>query len=233
MSKPYDARRQALLMAVELADFDLRADLGMADIDSRQCDILLEERRSRPAGHNTDLGATDMNAIAVAYRLIGIDIESDELVARMFFPFDQRRLADEIIALRLERHGEADAGFERIGLIGEFIIGEDQSGLDAQHVERFKTQRRQATFPSCLPHGIEHGNRILGVAENLITELARIAGARHDDRHALEAVNAPNREAEPFELAHRRLRRRGPYDLLEQIARLRALHGDIVQLVGR
>src|SRR5947208_5016949 len=99
MSEAYDARRQALLMAVELADLDFRADLGMADIDSRQRDILLEERRSRPAGHNTDLGAPDMNAIAVAYRLIGIDIESDELVARMFFPFDQRRLADEIISL--------------------------------------------------------------------------------------------------------------------------------------
>ena len=36
MSEAHDARRQALLMAVELADLDFRADLGMADVDTRR-----------------------------------------------------------------------------------------------------------------------------------------------------------------------------------------------------
>jgi len=43
MGEAHDARRQALLVAVELADLDFRADLAMANIDARQRDVLLEQ----------------------------------------------------------------------------------------------------------------------------------------------------------------------------------------------
>src|SRR5207253_3096471 len=40
-------------------------------------------------------------------------------------------------------------------------------------------------------------------------------------------------EAEPLKLGNRALRRLGPDHVLQNVARLRALHGDVVQLVGR
>jgi hypothetical protein len=45
-------------------------------------------------------------------------------------------------------------------------------------------------------------------------------------------ADAADRETEPFELADRRLARRRPDDLFEDVAALRALQGDIVHLVG-
>ena len=38
MREAHDARRQALLVAVKLADLDLGADLGMGDVEPRECD---------------------------------------------------------------------------------------------------------------------------------------------------------------------------------------------------
>src|SRR5690349_58036 len=100
MREAHDPRRQALLMAVNLAD----------------------------------LGAPDMHAIAMAHRVIGGDLEADELVAWVLLALDERRLADEVVALRLERHGKADAGLEGIGLVGEFVVGEDETSFDTQHI---------------------------------------------------------------------------------------------------
>src|ERR1044071_5812715 len=140
MREARDAGGQALLMAVELADLDRGADRGMGDVDPRQGYILLEQGRARAARHHADLGASDMDAIAMADRIIGVDVEADELVARMFLALEEGRFADEVVALRLEWDGEGDAGLERIGLIGEFIVSEDKAGLDAQHVECFETE---------------------------------------------------------------------------------------------
>src|SRR6476646_11560918 len=41
----HDARRQALLVAVELADLDLSADPGMGDVEPRKRDGLIQDRR--------------------------------------------------------------------------------------------------------------------------------------------------------------------------------------------
>ena len=41
-------------------------------------------------------------------------------------------------------HREADAGFERIDLIAEFGARKHEPRLDAQHVERGESHRRQA-----------------------------------------------------------------------------------------
>ena len=84
-----------------------------------------------------------------------------------------------------------------------------------------------------LPHGIEHGERVLGVAEDLVAELAGVAGARDDDRRPFESADAADGEAEPTELVQRGPRGRRPDDLAQDVAALRTLHGDIVQLVGR
>ena len=161
------------------------------------------------------------------------DLQPDQLSRRMFLAADQRRAADEIVLLGLQRHGEADAGLERIGLVGKFRAGEDQPRLDAHHVERRHAHRLQAVRLAGFPHRVEHFFRVARVAENLVAELAGVAGARDDDGHALRVADAGDREAEPFEFADRRLQRRGPDDLLEDVAALRALHGDVVHLVGR
>ena len=71
------------------------------------------------------------------------------------------------------------------------------------------------------------------MAEHLVAELAGIARARDDDRRAVIAADAPDGEAEPAELVQRGLRRRRPDDLAQDVAALRSLHGDVVQLIGR
>ena len=52
-------------------------------------------------------------------RLIGVDIEPDQLVPRMVAALGQRLAADEVLRLAVERHGEADPGLERVGLASE------------------------------------------------------------------------------------------------------------------
>ena len=178
-------------------------------------------------------GASDMHAVAMADIDIGVDVEPDQFARRVFLAADQRLAADEIVGLGLQRHGEADASLERIGLVGEFIAGEDQPGLDAHHVERRHAHRLQPVRLAGLPHRVEHFFRVARMAQDLVAELAGVAGARDHDRHALRIADAGDREAEPFEFGDRRLQRRGPDDLLQYVAALRPLHGDVVHLVGR
>ena len=66
-------------MAVELADFDLGADRRMSDVEPCQRDVLLEHRRAHAAGNLADLGAADMDAVAMTDRLIGVDVETNQL----------------------------------------------------------------------------------------------------------------------------------------------------------
>src|SRR5688572_12184640 len=66
MREAHDAGRQALLVAVELADLHLGADLGRGDIEPGERDVLLEDGRAGGARHHADLRAPDMHAIAVA-----------------------------------------------------------------------------------------------------------------------------------------------------------------------
>ena len=53
---------------------------------------------------------------------------------------DQRLLADEVV-LGVELDREADARLERVDLVVELVAGEDQPGLDADHVERLEPER--------------------------------------------------------------------------------------------
>ncbi len=122
----HDARRQALLLAVELADFDLAAGLIVSDIDPGERDRLPQDGRAGGARNDADLGAADMHAIAMADRLVAFHLEADKFLVRMFFAPDESLAPDEILVFR-QRHGEADPRFERIGLIAKFVTGEDET----------------------------------------------------------------------------------------------------------
>ena len=74
---------------------------------------------------------------------------------------------------------------------------------------------------------------VVRVAEDLVAELARVAGARDHDRDPLVAADPPDQEAEPLEVLERGLRRRRPDQLAHDVARRRALDRDVVELVGR
>ena len=165
-------------------------------------------------------------------RLVAGELEPDQPHPRAVLAADEGVAADELL-VALERDGEADAGLERIDLVVELVVGEDQAGLDAQHVERLEAERRQAARRALPPDRVPDAERVLGMAEDLVAELAGIAGARHDDRRPVEVADAPDREVEPGELGEARLRRRRPDHLLEDGAALWPLHRDVVQLVGR
>jgi hypothetical protein len=138
MREADDLGLQALLMAVELADFEGRAVLGIGDVDPGERDGLREHRRADAAGDDAHLGPADIDRIAVMSRLLPFDLKPDEAPLRCRLAPDQRLLADEVAGLGAERHGEADAGLERVGFIAEFVAGEDEPGLDPQHIERFE-----------------------------------------------------------------------------------------------
>ena len=82
-------------------------------------------------------------------------------------------------------------------------------------------------------HRLVERRRVLRMAEELVAELARIAGARGDQRQSLRAAETADREAEPLELGERRLRGRRPDDLRQDLARGRPLDGDVVEVVRR
>ena len=162
MREAHDPGGQPLLLAVELADFDHGADVAMGDIDAGKRDRLLQDWRASGARDYTDLRAADMDAVTVPDRLLAIHLKPDEFFLRVRMPFDERIPADEIVVLRVERHGEADSGLERVGLVAEFVTGEDETRLDAQHVEGLKTEWLQPMRLPRLPDRVEHRSASLG-----------------------------------------------------------------------
>src|SRR5262245_53467565 len=109
-----------------------------------------------------------MDAVAMSDAFIGIDLEADEPAARVSLAPLERRFADEVVALRGERDGEVDAGFERVGLVGELITRKDEPRLDPQDVERLEPERLDAVFEAGIPDRVENRERILGMAEDLV-----------------------------------------------------------------
>ena len=123
-----------------------------------------------------------MDAVAMADRDGPFDVKPDHLARWMLLAPDQRVAPDEIVGLGLERHGEADARLEWVGLIREVIAGEDQSGLDPNHIEGGQAHRRQSVCRSLGPDRVEDLARVPGVAPDLVAQLARVAGPRQHDR---------------------------------------------------
>ena len=71
------------------------------------------------------------------------------------------------------------------------------------------------------------------MAEDFIAKLTGIARARHHQGRAGRSAQTRDGKPEPAKLGHRGLRRRSPDDPAEKLTRVRALNGDVVQLVGR
>lgn len=61
-------------------------------------------------------------------------------MARMLLAPDQRLAADEIVLFGFQRYREADPGLERIRLVGEFVMGEDQARLGGYSVGSAQTR---------------------------------------------------------------------------------------------
>ena len=76
--------------------------------------------------------------------LAPLDLQPDEPALRVCLAAEQSLPSQEVRCLRGERHRKADAGFERVRLVRELVVREDQPRLDAQHVERFQSQRGDA-----------------------------------------------------------------------------------------
>src|SRR3954453_6212574 len=230
----HDRRRDPLLVAVELADLDLGPDLGELGRHPAESDVLAQRRAARAGRDDADLRppARLVHAVAVARGLGAGELEPDERALRGGLALDERLLADEVL-VDVECHREADAGLERVDLVVELVAGEDEARLDAQHVERVEPERHDPVRRAGLHDRVPDGGPVVGVAPDLVAELAAVARARDDERDPVVAADPADEEAEPLELLELRLRRRGPDDLLEDVAAARALDGDVVQLVGR
>ena len=163
----------------------------------------------------------------------GVDLQPDKAAAWVVLAADQRVTANEIIGFGFQGHRETDAGLERIGLVGKVIAGKDQPGLDAHHVQRGQAHRQQTKLGPRRRHRVINRLGILGMTENLIPQLAGIAGARHHQRRTTRPAQPRHGKAEPAQFRHRRLHGCGPDDPLQNLAAVRPLHRDVVQLVGR
>ena len=219
-------------MAVELPHLDLGAQRGIGDVHAAKGNVLLQDRGAGGAGDRADLGAADMDAIALPRRLIAVELEADELIAGMLLAAEHRLAADELL-ITLESDGEADARLEGIDLVGELIAGEDEPRLDPQHIQGLEAQRHDALGLARLEDRIPDGGRVLGMAEDLVAQLAGIAGARDHDGDPVVIADPPDGEMEPLDLGQARPGRRRPDDALQHLAALGPLHRDIAELVRR
>ncbi|MND80976.1 hypothetical protein D3C80_727600 [compost metagenome] len=95
-----------------------------------------------------------------------------------------------------------------------------------------QAQRYQAERLAELPQALPHLHGVAGVAPDLVAQLAGVAGARDHHRAAVVVAQTADQEAEPAELFQLGLAGRGPDHLAEQLAAQRALHGDVVDLLG-
>src|SRR5262245_4678627 len=219
-------------MAVELPDLDLRPQRAISDIDPGKRDGLFQDRRMGRAGDDAHLRATGVDAVAMANLLVAFHLVTDQHFLWVSLPRDERLATDKILVLRGEWYGEADPGLERVGLVAEFVTGEDEARLDAQHVERVEPERPQPVRLTYLPDGVEHSKRILWMAEDFIAEFTGISSAGHYHRRAVESADAADSEAEPADLIHGGLRRRRPDHLPQNVTALWSLQRDVVQLIG-
>ena len=136
MGELYDRGWDAFLQAVELADLDLRALGSVGDVDPCQRDDLAEVGGFNCGSDLSHLRPADTDAIAARGHQPAGDVQADKLAMGMSFTLLDRRAADKVVLLRLQGYGKADPGLERVGLVREFRAGEDQPGLDPDHVQR-------------------------------------------------------------------------------------------------
>ena len=219
-------------MAVELADLHRGADLGVLDRHAAQGDVLAQYRRDGAAGDHAHLVATGVHAVAVGGGLAPVHLQAHQPSLRVVTALQEGVTADEVVLLGLERHGEADPGLVGVGLVAELVPGEDEAGLDAQHVERGQPHGHQAVGGAGLEDGVPHRGCVRGVAEHFEAELAGVAGARHHQRDPVVVADTGDGEPEPSQLRDRRLVGTGPDHLLQDLSAVGPLDLEVVELLG-
>src|SRR5262249_60869828 len=99
--------------------------------------------------------------------------------------------------------------------------------------EGLQAEGGQAVRPPRLPDRVPDREGILGMAPDLVAELAGVAGPRDEDGRAPGAAQAADREAEPPQLRERGPVRRGPDQGREDRAAGGPPAGQVVELLGR
>ena len=157
-------------------------------------------RAAAAARDDPDALAPRVDEVPVARGLVALELEPDEHALRVRAAFLERGTADEVLVRRLERDREADPRLVGVDLVVELVAGEDEPRLDAHDVERVEAERREAERRARLPDRVPHRGRVVRVAEDLVAELAAVAGARHDDRDAVVVADPADEEAEPAQV---------------------------------
>src|SRR5215510_7633357 len=73
-----DGGRDALAVAVQLADVDRRADLGVLHRHPAERDVRAQQRRPRAARYHADLGPAHVHAVPVRGGLVPGELEPDQ-----------------------------------------------------------------------------------------------------------------------------------------------------------
>src|SRR5215470_10993468 len=141
-----------------------------------------------------------MHAVAMPGGLVAFEFQPDQGALRGRFAPLQRRAADEVVLLSLQRDREPDPGLERVDLVAEFIPGEDQARLDSEHVQCVQAQRGQPMTRTRLPYRVPQRERVLRMTPQFVAELTGVPGARDEQRQPLRSAEPPDREPEPAEI---------------------------------
>ena len=147
----------------------------MGSIQPAQSNVFPQYGRAGSAGDDTHLRPPYVHAVTMGSGFVACELKPDQFALGVGFSFGQRIAPNKVIFFCFEWHGEADSGFEGIGLITELVAGEDQAGLDTYHVERLQAERRQAVRLASFPHRIPHRGRIRGVTEDFKAQFPGIA----------------------------------------------------------
>src|SRR5215475_5258060 len=142
-----------------------------------------------------------MHAVAMRGRLVAFEFQPDQGALRGRFAPLQRRAADEIVLLGLQRDGKADSCLEGIDLVAELVPGKDQARLDSEHVQCVQAQGGQPMTRARLPYRVPQRERVPRMTPQLVAELTAVPGARDEQRQPLRSAEPGDREPEPAQIS--------------------------------
>ena len=148
--------------------------------------------------------------VAPARDALALDREGHELLRGPFGTRGRDRLRPDEARLLLA--APAEAGLDRVAVLGQVVAVEVKAGLEAQRVARGQAGRLGAGGDQRVPEA----GRVLGVAQQLDAVLARVARPAHQDRHAGDAALALVHAGRQLAVGHGG----------DQLARLGPLGGD-------
>ena len=97
MRDAHHACGQTLLLAVELADLDVSAQLGVLHRHPAEREVLAQRRAAGAAGDHAHPLAADVDLVAMAGGLIALELEADESPLRMGGALGERLLSGEVV----------------------------------------------------------------------------------------------------------------------------------------